>query len=552
MRRLFAAGFALAVAMSCAVLPAAADDGTVCTSEGTPADAALAACGRLIAMKRFSGPTLAAIYFWRGVAYNKKGDYANAIGDLTESLRIQPNNVAALNMRGSAYFDKGEADIAIKDFNDAIRLSPPSAILFHNRGNAYLQKKDFAHAVADYDQAIALNPKEANTFQNRGAARLAMGDLDAAVSDTNEAIRLDPKLPTPLLVRGAVWRTRGDLDRALADYNEAIRLYVSRPKTVTITPQGDELVGAYVHRGLAYEGKGDLDRAKGDYNAALAIAALSADSKAIQNTAKARLIVLASAANEPALPAAPAGAPERRVALVIGNGGYAGANALPNPPNDARAVAKTLRDIGFDVSEGIDLDRAGMQKLVSQFLRGATGARIALLFYAGHGLQIDGRNYLVPVDAGVESIGSVVSTMADVDLILAGLGDETRTNIIMLDACRDNPFAAHDVVQASASRSLAVRSGLAAPSATALGSGAALGAGTLIAFATAPGQVALDGAGANSPFSAALMRHLGTPGLEVQQMLTRVRADVVAVTHNKQVPWSNSSLLGEVFLAGKP
>jgi uncharacterized caspase-like protein len=97
-----------------------------------------------------------------------------------------------------------------------------------------------------------------------------------------------------------------------------------------------------------------------------------------------------------------------------------------------------------------------------------------------------------------------------------------------------------------------VRSGLAAPSTAALGSGATLGAGTLIAFATAPGQVALDGAGANSPFSAALMRHLGTPGLEVQQMLTRVRADVVAVTHNKQVPWSNSSLLGEVFLAGKP
>jgi uncharacterized caspase-like protein len=111
----------------------------------------------------------------------------------------------------------------------------------------------------------------------------------------------------------------------------------------------------------------------------------------------------------------------------------------------------------------------------------ARPARIALLFYAGHGMQIDGRNYLVPVDAKVESIGSVVSTMADVDL-----------------------------------------------------------------------KVALDGAGASSPFSGALMRHLGTPGLEVQQMLTRVRADVVAVTHNKQVPWSNSSLLGEVFLAGKP
>jgi uncharacterized caspase-like protein len=95
-----------------------------------------------------------------------------------------------------------------------------------------------------------------------------------------------------------------------------------------------------------------------------------------------------------------------------------------------------------------------------------------------------------------------------------------------------------------------VRSGLAAPSD--LGKGGTLGAGTLLAFATAPGEVALDGAGANSPFSTALLRHLATPGLEVQAMLTRVRADVVAVTHNRQVPWSNSSLLGEVFLAGKP
>ena len=166
------------------------------------------------------------------------------------------------------------------------------------------------------------------------------------------------------------------------------------------------------------------------------------------------------------------------------------------------------------------------------------------MFYAGHGMQIDGKNYLVPVDAKVGAGSSFAAEMTDLDTILSGLDDEIRTNIVILDACRDNPLAQPAAV--GAGRSIDVRSGLAAPSG--LGAGATRGAGTLIAFATAPGQVALDGEGANSPFSSALARHISTPGLEVQQMLTRVRADVVAATRSKQVPWSNSSLLGEVYL----
>jgi uncharacterized caspase-like protein len=188
-----------------------------------------------------------------------------------------------------------------------------------------------------------------------------------------------------------------------------------------------------------------------------------------------------------------------------------------------------------------------MKRTVDQFLRNASGANVALLFYAGHGMQIDGRNYLVPVDARVSSAAELVASMIDVDTILAGLDDQVRTNILILDACRDNPLAQKVAAQAG-SRSVNVGAGLAAPSG--LGAGATRGAGTLIAFATAPGQVALDGSGANSPFSSALVHHVATSGLEVQQMLTRVRADVVTETHNKQVPWSNSSLLGEVFLAG--
>ena len=234
---------------------------------------------------------------------------------------------------------------------------------------------------------------------------------------------------------------------------------------------------------------------------------------------------------------------------MIGNGAYVHVTPLPNPANDARAIAKSLRDIGFAVTEGINLDRGGMQTMIRDFLREAARAQVAVVYFAGHEVQIDGRNYLVPVDAQFKSAGKLTDTMMDMDTIMAGLDDQVRTNILILDACRNNPMAPQ-VASTGPNRGIEAGSGLAAP--TSLGTGSTLGAGTLIAFATAPGQVALDGEGANSPFSAALSRHIGTPGLEVQQMLTRVRAEVVAATKSKQVPWSNSSLLGEVFLAEKP
>jgi uncharacterized caspase-like protein len=189
-----------------------------------------------------------------------------------------------------------------------------------------------------------------------------------------------------------------------------------------------------------------------------------------------------------------------------------------------------------------------MQTMTRSFLRQAAQANLALMYYAGHGIQIDGRNYLVPVDQQLASTANPLDTMIDMDSILAGLDDQLRTNILIFDACRNNPLT-QQIASVEPSRSIQGESGLAAP--VTPGSGAMLGAGTLIAFATAPGQVALDGVGAHSPFAAALSRHIGTPGLEVQQMLTRVRAEVVSATRSRQVPWSNSSLLGEVYLGGK-
>ena len=239
-----------------------------------------------------------------------------------------------------------------------------------------------------------------------------------------------------------------------------------------------------------------------------------------------------------ALLAGPAQASER-VALVIGNGNYANAGVLPNPPNDAQAVASALRDVGFDVALGRDLDRAAMERLLRDFLRKAATAKVALLFYAGHGMQVDGRNYLLPVDAKIEAASDLGFETVELDKILGNLEDAARATIVILDACRDNPLSRSF---AARSRSASVGTGLAAYS--------TLGTGTLIAFATAPGKVALDGTGKNSPFTEGLVKHLRTPGLEVRAMLTRVRADVMDATGKKQLPWDNSSLMGDVYLAG--
>jgi tetratricopeptide (TPR) repeat protein len=542
--------------------------GPLCTTETTPADRMVDACSKIIALKVFKGEQLATVYFWRAVGWNKKGDYAKVIADATEAIRLQPSQ-AVYNLRGSAYYDKGDYDIAIAD--DALKLGPPDGIIFHNRGNAWRGKGDYAKAIADYDMSIKADPRSAFSFQNRGISKEALGDLGGALADINQAIRLDPTLPQPLINRTSIWRAKGDLDRAIADGGEAIRLAREKPPVNIMTPPNSVLISGYTHRALAYEAKGDYARAREDYKATLAIVASDAGSKANQATAKVRLSLVSDAAapiprdapspaTQPATTpapqqtgAAPAPSPAptvrgTRMALIIGNGAYAHVKALPNPANDARAVAKSLRDIGFTVSEGVDLDRAAMQKMTRDFLREAARAQVAVVYYAGHGVQVDGRNYLIPVDVELKPGTGMTEAMIDMDTIMAGLDDQVRTNILIFDACRNNPMA-QQVASAAANRGIEGASGLAAP--TSLGAGATLGAGTLIAFATAPGQVALDGEGANSPFSAALSRHLGTPGLEVQQMLTRVRAEVVSTTKSKQVPWSNSSLLGEVYLAEK-
>ena len=219
-----------------------------------------------------------------------------------------------------------------------------------------------------------------------------------------------------------------------------------------------------------------------------------------------------------------------RVALVIGNAAYQHAPALANPRNDAEDMAGLLRRLDFAVTEGLDLTDAAMEDRIRAFARQAKMAKVALLFYAGHGMQVGGVNYLLPVDAQLKDEADLPFEAVALDLVLRSMG--TGTNLVFLDACRDNPFARS---WARAGRSAAVGRGL-----TRVAEASA--SGMFIAFATDPDSIAADGEGRNSPFTAALKRHIETPGLEVNSLLTEVRKTVLESTGNVQRPWSNSSL----------
>ena len=229
-----------------------------------------------------------------------------------------------------------------------------------------------------------------------------------------------------------------------------------------------------------------------------------------------------------------------RAALVIGNAAYEHVPPLVNPRNDAEDMAGLLRRLGFVVTEGLDLADAAMEDRIRAFARQAKAAEVALLFYAGHGMQVGGVNYLLPVDARLADEADLPFEAVALDLVLRSMG--TGTNLVFLDACRDNPFIR---TWAGAGRSVAGGRGL-----TRVGQESA--SGMFIAFATDPDSIAADGEGRNSPFTAALKRHIETPGLEVNSLLTEVRRTVLASTGNMQRPWSNSSLSAAFYFVPPP
>jgi uncharacterized caspase-like protein len=234
----------------------------------------------------------------------------------------------------------------------------------------------------------------------------------------------------------------------------------------------------------------------------------------------------------------PHAAAEHRVALVIGNANYKSVGALANPGNDARLLADTLRSVGFTlVGEGaqLNLDKRGFERAIETFGGELSSGDVALFFYAGHGLQVRGSNYLLPIDAVASDERDIPMRLISIDLVLHQMEKaHTHLNIVILDACRNNPFGAPGLRAAT--------TGLAAMTAP---------EGTLVSYATQPGNVALDGDDGDSPYSKALARELRRPGIEVFGTFNEVGKAVLRETNGRQQPWvSTSPMTGTFYFAG--
>ena len=491
-------------------------------------DLIIRACDELIRRN----PRDAVAHRNRGGAYGFKKDYTRATADYREALRLNPNDIKAYHDRAHmCLFHSRDFDCTIADYSEVIRrkLSNAPAFEYSGRGLANVYRGEYDRAIADFTKAIALEPQGSSHshYEYRGDAYRAKGDYDRAIADLNNAGYARARS-----IRGRAYHAKGDYERAIAEFNLAIAQDTAYP---------NEKAPYYAHRGNAYRAKGDHDRAIADLNEAIKInpnlalayrlrgrmyEAMGDHAKAIEDYAKAlaipgaawnkeegdeqaeakrRLTALQTAPPPPAPapvppsakkppvatvappPVAPPASPPpgRRVALVIGNASYKAVPKLPNPLNDAREIAAALRAAAFsEVIERYDLGVKDMQRALSAFEDKAAAADWALVYYAGHGIEVDGRNYLIPVDAELKRASDVEDETVGLDRVLARVAVARKLQLVILDACRDNPFASRMAQVAGNTRSIGTR-GLARiePKRPNL----------IVAYSAQDGQVALDG-----------------------------------------------------------
>jgi tetratricopeptide (TPR) repeat protein len=537
------------------------------------------------------------------VFYSCKLDFRQAEAAFSEVIRLSPRDAAAYDIRANARKYLGDLDGAIADDTMAIRLAPNFGMYYGNRAISWGEKGDAAHALADFNRDVQLEPNVAAVFGNRGNFFAARKDNDQAIADFTEAIRLDPRYSKAYANRSDVWRQKGDLDRSLADADQAIALapgdslnYSRRADTLRY--RGDyaqslveydralavlpDYIPAFTGRGLSYERMGDAVAARREFEKAVASQSHLAHldySKSSLETARARIAALDSGAPLPVILPAPRKAESatsiptpvvaapvvsaaaaratsarqgRRIALVIGNSAYRSVVQLANPRNDARAIGTSLQNIGFDnVTIVIDTTRDRLREALRAFADEARNADWAMVYYAGHGVELNGIDYLVPIDARIARESDAPAQAIPLAEVLAALEGARKLKLVLLDACRDNPFeaqaAAPSTPVAVASTRGADNDGGSRSLRQSLGKDRGLAQiktdnGTLVFFAAKEGQLALDGDGGDSPFAVAVIQRLATPGVEINKLFRLVRDDVMEATAGRQEPYVYGSL----------
>jgi tetratricopeptide (TPR) repeat protein len=483
------------------------------------------------------------VFYHRGMAWGRRGQNQRAIDDYTKALQYRDDEQAFWR-RGLAYQATGQIDQAIRDLDRAVALGGANGNFVVERGLAYNKKGDFDRAIADFDKKISLQPKDSLAFNGRGVAYLAKGDVDRALKNFDDAIAIDGRTAEFHDNRGLVLVRKGDMTAAVAAFDMAIDL------TRSDDARKSALADYYVHRAEALGTNGEWLKALEDYQSALTLNPYHAKAQAGRDTARLALTATSrqSAAASPSTPqlavAAAVSAPEkpkasavyeRRVALVIGNSAYKNVPLLPNPVRDAASVADTLRRTGFQtVTLQTDVAKEKLVEALRNFAQLADAADWAVVYYAGHGMEMGGSNYLIPVDARLATDRDVGFEAVPLDQVLSAVDGAKKLRVVLLDACRDNPFA-NQMRRTLNTASRSIGRGLASIEPE---------TGTLVVYAAKHGETALDGDGANSPFATAFMKEIQTPGLEVRRMFDFVRDDVMDMTNRRQQPFSYGSISG--------
>ena len=557
-------------------LLAAADIDT-CRDAAAEPEARLVACSAVTADDTITGKPRAAAYQVVGESFMKKRDYDGAIGAFSKAIDADPDNVGNLNSRGIAHERKGEDDLALADYDLCLQKRPNYGAAFNNRGVIYMRKgdlkrafdefsaalknnsqnryyaffnrghlltlqKQYDAAIADFAEAQKLNPSASQIPTNRCVTYTEMGKFELALADCNDVLAQSPKSVYTLTSRGNLYLAKGDLDAALNDYNAALK----------INPNN---VRAHTGRGQYFEKRGDTIAARYDYRSASAALTKfdEIDTSVARTMARERLAALIAAAAPTAAPApakptagkaAPPAPPAiRKVALIVGNGAYKNVQQLDNPPRDAKLIADTFRGLGFaTVTLAPDLTRDKFFAALRDFGAEAEKSDWAVVYYAGHGMEIGGVNYLIPTDAKLATDHDAESQAVALEQVIAAVGGARKLKLVMLDACRDNPFdktMKHTIALKLVSKGL---------------SNIEPEAGFMVVYAAKHGQTALDGETGNSPFATVLSRDIREPKVEVRKLFDIVRDDVWKTTNHEQQPFTYGSPPGRedfYFAAGK-
>lgn len=506
-------------------------------------------------------------YHYRGLVYRGLGKLDLALQEQNTAIRLDNRNPTFFAGRAITYSIRGELDKSLADARRALEIAPGDAKVLAYSAVVWAKKGDFEKARADLKKATSLNPAEKVLPEAEALIAFYAEDYERAIASATRAIELDSNNASAFSIRALAQTYAKNAERGRADAIIALRmdprsvpahvafgrLELQAGKFLEAIRHATTAIGldpvsaaAYQLRADARQEAGQGSEATSDIKMVLSLKARTPSERAAQLAAAQLLQAIEGTIDDPSRPAPDSTNPpvpaqrdtgqSKRVALVIANARYETMGELQNPLNDGRMIAETLRSVGFgDVDIRTDLRLSDMLQALKEFGDRAAGADWAVIYFAGHGIEMNGVPYLLPVDVRLARDTHIPDETVPLERFLQKTESAKRLRVVILDACRNNPFSTRMVRSAGAARSI----GQGLPALEVEGD-------VLVAYATKHGTFARDGEGPNSPYAMALAKHIPTQDLDIRVMFGRVRDTVRQATDNQQEPYTYGSIGGEL------